>query len=92
MTTPGGMISQLQVLDMVVNSHSKGRLRDLYDEGLSHGNCPVATARNIRPSEALLGHWIKMTRNGTSPESIKRGLKECTVSNNVNVPDDDILS
>jgi hypothetical protein len=63
----------------------------LYDERLSHGNCPVATARNIRPSEALLGHWIKMAWNDTSPESIKRGFKECTVSNNVNGTDDDIL-
>jgi len=74
-TTPGSMTSQLQVLDMVVNNHSKGRLQDLYDEGLSQGNCPVATARNIRPSEALLGHWIKTTWNDTSPESIKMGLK-----------------
>jgi len=60
--TPGVMTSQLQVLDMVVNNHSKGQLHDLYDEGLSYRNCPVTTARNIRLSAALLGHyWIKMT-------------------------------
>jgi hypothetical protein len=86
------MTSQLQVLDMVVNNHSKGQLHNLYDERLSHGNCQAATARNIRPPEALLGHWIKTTWNDTSPESIKRELKECTVSNNVNGPDDDVLS
>lgn len=75
MTTLGGMTSQLQVLDMVVNNHSKGRLHNLYDEGMSHGNCLVPTARNRRPSEALLGHWTKMSWNDTSQESIKRGLK-----------------
>jgi hypothetical protein len=37
---PGGMNSQLQVLDVVVNKPFKDRLRCLYGEWLLSGNCP----------------------------------------------------
>jgi hypothetical protein len=73
---PGGMTSQLQVLDVVVNRPLKDRLRCLYGKWLLSGNCPLTPAGNIRrPSEALLGQWIKTAWDDISPESISRGLK-----------------
>jgi hypothetical protein len=44
----GGMTSQLQVLDVVVNKPFKDRLRRLYGEWLLSGNCPLTPAGNIR--------------------------------------------
>jgi hypothetical protein len=88
---PGGMTSQLQVLDVVVNKSFKDWLRCLYGEWLLSGNCPQTPAENIRPSEALLGQWIKTAWDDISPESIVRGFKKCCVSNDVNGIEDDVL-
>jgi hypothetical protein len=44
---PGGMISQLQVLDEVVNKPFKDKYH-LYGEWLLSGNCPLTPAGNIR--------------------------------------------
>jgi hypothetical protein len=90
---PGGMTSQLQVLDLVANKPFKDRLCCLYGEWLLSGNCPLTPAGNIRrPSEALLGQWIKTAWNDISPESIGKGFKKCCVSNDMNgTEDDDVL-
>jgi hypothetical protein len=73
---PGGMISQLQVLDVVVNKPFKDRLCCLYGEWLLSGNCPLTPAGNMRrPSEALLGQWTETAWDDISPESIVKGLK-----------------
>jgi hypothetical protein len=72
---PGGMTSLLQVLDVVVNKPFKNRLCCLYGEWLISGNCPLTPAGNIRrPSEALLGQWIKTALDDISPESIIKGF------------------
>jgi hypothetical protein len=66
---PGGMTSQLQVLDVIVNKPFKDRLCCLYGEWLLSGNCPLTLAGNIRrPSEAQLG--MAFHQNPSS-----RGLK-----------------
>jgi hypothetical protein len=89
---PGGMTSQLQVLDVVVNKPFKDRLRCLYGEWLLSGNCPLTPAGNIRrPSEAPLGQWIKSAWDDISPESIVKGFKKCCVSNDMNATEDDVL-
>jgi hypothetical protein len=90
--TPGGMTSQLQVLDVVVNKPFEDRLRHLYGEWLLSGNCPLTPAGNIRrSSEALLGQWIKTAWDDISPESIVMGFKKCCVSNDMNGTEDDVL-
>jgi hypothetical protein len=89
---PGGMTSQLQVLDAVVNKPLKDRLRHLYGEWLLSGNCPLTPAGNIRrPSEALFGQWIKTVWDDISPESIIKWFKKCCVSNDMNGTEDDVL-
>jgi hypothetical protein len=89
---PGGITSVLQVLDVVVNKPFKDQLRRLYGEWMLSGNCPLTPAGNIRrPSEALLGQWIKTALDDISPESIVKGFKKCCVSNDVNRTGDDVL-
>jgi hypothetical protein len=85
------MTSQLQVLDVVVNKPFKDRLCCLYEERLLSGNCPLTPAGNIRPSEAVLGQWIKTAWDDISPESIVKGFKKCCVSNDTNGTEDDAL-
>jgi hypothetical protein len=82
---PGGMTSQLQILDVVVNKPFRDRLRCLYGEWLLSGNCPLTPAGNIRrPSEALLEQWMKTAWDVISPESIIKGFKKCCMSNDMN--------
>jgi hypothetical protein len=88
--TAGGMTSQLQVLDVIVNKPFRDRLHCLYGEWLLSGNCPLTPAENIRrPSEALLGQWIKTAWDDISPESIVKWFKKCCVSNDMNGTEDD---
>jgi hypothetical protein len=57
----------------------------MHGEWLLFGNCPLIPAGKIRrPSEALLGQWIKTAWDEISQESIVRGFKKCCVSNNMN--------
>jgi hypothetical protein len=66
------MTSQLQVLDVAVKKPFKDQLCHLYGEWLLSGNCPPTPAGNIRrPSEALLGQWIKTTWDDISPSIVK---------------------
>jgi hypothetical protein len=60
----------------------------LYDEGLSYGNSPLATARNIRLSAALLRHyWIKMTwNNRIHQEGVQRVLFQYVIYHAIFVP------
>jgi hypothetical protein len=44
-----------------------------------------------RPSEALLGQWIKTAWDDISPESIVKGFRRCCVSNDMNGTEDDVL-
>jgi hypothetical protein len=77
---------------VVVNKPFKDQLRHLYGEWLLSGNCPLTSAGNIRrPSEALLGQWIKTAWDDILPESIVKGLKKCCVSNDMNGTEDDVL-
>jgi hypothetical protein len=47
--------------------------------------------KHKKPSEALLGQWIKTVWDDISPESIVMGLKKCCVSNDMNGTEDDVL-
>jgi hypothetical protein len=89
---PGGMTSQLHVLDVVVDKPFKDQQRCLYWGWPLSGNYPLTPAGNIRrPSEALLGQWIKIAWDDISPESIVKWFKKCCVSNNMNGTEDDVL-
>lgn len=91
-TIPGGMTSQLQVLDVCVNKPFKDHLRCLYSEWLISGNCPLTPAGKIKkPSVGQLGQWIKTAWDRISTESIVKGFKKCCVTNSLDGTEDDVL-
>jgi hypothetical protein len=53
---------------------------------------PLLQARNIRPSEALLGQWITTVWNDTSTQPIDKTFKQCCALNDIKWKDyDDVL-
>uniref|UniRef100_A0AAQ5X707 HTH CENPB-type domain-containing protein n=1 Tax=Amphiprion ocellaris TaxID=80972 RepID=A0AAQ5X707_AMPOC len=79
---PGGMTSQLQVLDVVVNKPFKDNLRKKYTEWLLSGDHALTPTGKIqKPSVRLL----------FSPKSIIHGFKKCCISNALDGSEDDVL-
>jgi hypothetical protein len=78
---PGGMTSQLQVLDVVVNKPFKDHLKQLYSEWLLAGDHSLTPAEKIKKtSVALLCQWIKTSWHWICPEVIVKGFKKCCIS------------
>ena len=89
---PGGMSSQLQVLDVVVNKPFKDHLRQLYNDWLLEGYHALTPSGKLKkPSVALLGEWILTAWGRISSDSIVTGFKKCCISNALDGTEDDIL-
>lgn len=89
---PGGMTSQLQVLDVVVNKPFKDKLRGCYTEWLLAGQHALTPTGKIKkPCVSLLCSWIMTAWNSISPESIVKGFKKCCLSNAMDGTEDDAL-
>lgn len=89
---PGGMTSQLQVLDVVVNKPFKDCLRRQYTEWMMSGDKQVTpTGKLKKPSVALLGEWILTAWNNISSDSIVKGFQKCCISNKLDGSQDDIV-
>jgi hypothetical protein len=89
---PGGMTSQLQVLDVVVKKLFKDHLQQLYSEWLFNGDHALTPAGRIKkPSETILCQWILMARQRVSPEVIVKGFKKCCISNAMDGSEADVL-
>jgi hypothetical protein len=72
---PGGMTSQLQVLDVAVNKSFKDPLKQLYSEWLLTGDHILTPTGKIKkPSVALL--CIKTSWQWICPEVIVKGFKK----------------
>uniref|UniRef100_A0A3Q2X9R6 Pogo transposable element derived with KRAB domain n=2 Tax=Hippocampus comes TaxID=109280 RepID=A0A3Q2X9R6_HIPCM len=89
---PGGMTSQLQVLDVVVNKPFKDNLRKKYTEWLLSGDHALTPTGKIqKPSVRLLCEWILHAWDAVSPKSIIHGFKKCCISNALDGSEDDVL-
>ena len=89
---PGGMTSQLQVLDVVVNKPFKDNLRKRYTEWLlSDDHALTPTGKLQKPAVHLLCTWILQAWDAISQESIVHGFKKCCISNALDGSEDDIL-
>ncbi|KAK0141224.1 Pogo transposable element with KRAB domain [Merluccius polli] len=89
---PGGMTSQLQVLDVVVNKPFKDNLQKKYTEWLLSGNHALTLTGKIqKPSIRLLFEWILHAWDAVSTQSIIRGFKKCCISNELDGSEDDAL-
>jgi hypothetical protein len=81
---PGGMICQLQVLDVMATIPFKDHLCHLNWEWLLSGNYPLSTSRDVRQlSTILLGQWIKTAWSDILPESFVKGLKKYCILNSM---------
>jgi hypothetical protein len=88
---PGGMTSQLQVLDVIVNK-PKDHLRQLYNDWLLEGNPSLTPGGKLKkPSVTMLGEWVLTAWGRISSESILAGFKKCCISNALDGAEDDIL-
>lgn len=91
-TIPGGMTSQLQVLDVVVNKPFKDHLKKAYTNWLlSEDHALTPTGKIKKPSVAILCKWIKCAWDEISKESIEYEFMKCCISNNMDGGEDDIL-
>lgn len=89
---PGGMTSQLQVLDVVVNKPFKDNLRKKYTEWLLSGDHALTPTGKIqKPPVRLLCEWILHAWDAVSPKSIIHGFKKCCISNALDGSEDDVL-
>lgn len=89
---PGGMTSQLQVLDVVVNKPFKDNLRKRYTEWLLSGDHSLTpTGKLKKPAVHLLCTWILQAWDAISQEGIIHGFKKCCISNALDGSEDDIL-
>lgn len=89
---PGGMTSQLQVLDVVVNKPFKDSLRRLYNDWLVAGDHALTPSGKIKkPSIAQIGNWIKTAWDNIPADFIIRGFKKCCISNNMDGTEDNVI-
>uniref|UniRef100_A0A3Q3KXW9 HTH CENPB-type domain-containing protein n=1 Tax=Labrus bergylta TaxID=56723 RepID=A0A3Q3KXW9_9LABR len=89
---PGGVTSQLQVLDAVVNKPFKDNLRKRYTEWLLSGNHALTRTWKIQKlSVRLLCEWILQAWDAVSSQSIIHGFKKCCISNALDGSEDDAL-
>lgn len=89
---PGGLTSQLQVLDVVVNKPFKDHLWQQYSEWHVAGDHALTPSGKIKkPSVALLCQWIISAWAMISSESIIKGFKKCCLSNALDGSEDDVL-
>ena len=73
---PGGMTSQLQVLDVVVNKPFKDNLRKQYSAWLLSEDHPLTPTGKIKkPTVFDLCKWILSAWSSISPDSIVKGFK-----------------
>ena len=89
---PGGMTSQLQVLDVVVNKPFKDNLRKQYSAWLLSEDHPLTPTGKIKkPTVFDLCKWILSAWSSISPDSIVKGFKKCSISNALDGSEDDCL-
>ena len=89
---PGGMTSQLQVLDVVVNKPFKTYLKGNYTNWLLANDHELTPTGKIKkPSVALLCEWVIDAWSKIEARFIINGFKKCCVSNAMDGTEDDIL-
>jgi hypothetical protein len=89
---PGGMTSQLQVLDVVVKKLFKDHLKQLYSECLLSADYALTPAARIKkPSVTIFCQWILKAWQHISPEVIVKGVKKCCISIAMDGSEDDVL-
>ncbi|XP_015441642.2 pogo transposable element with KRAB domain [Pteropus alecto] len=86
---PGGLTSQLQVLDVVVYKPLNDSVRAQYSSWLLAGNLALSPTGNAKkPPLGLFLEWVMVAWNSISSDSIVQGFKKCHISSALEDEDD----
>ncbi|KAM7314164.1 hypothetical protein ISCGN_003949 [Ixodes scapularis] len=89
---PGGMTSQLQPLDVMLNKPFKDRVRKLYTEWMGKTDNPLTpTGRVKRASLAEVASWVAAAWYNLPDELVARSFKKCGLSNAMDGTEDDAV-
>lgn len=86
---PGGLTSQLQVLDVVVCKPLNDSVRAQYSNWLLAGNLALSPTGNAKkPPLGLFLEWVMVAWNSISSEAIVQGFRKCHISSKLEEEDD----
>ena len=89
---PGGMTSQLQVLDVCINKVFKEGVQRLWNTWMmSENHSFTADGRIKKPDLLLITQLIKKAWKDIDPAIIAKGFKMCCLTNNMDGTEDDVL-
>lgn len=89
---PGGMTSQLQPLDVMLNKPFKDRVRKLYTEWMGKTDNPLTpTGRVKRASLAEVASWVAAAWYNLPDALVARSFKKCGLSNAMDGTEDDAV-
>ena len=88
----GGVTSVLQPLDVSLNHPFKCRVRDQWTRWMSSGAAELTAAGNFkRPLLSTIATWATTAWESLEDCIIQKSFKKCSISNNLDGTEDDIL-
>lgn len=89
---PGGMTSQLLLLDISINKPCRDRFREHYTNWLTSEEHQLTPNGRIRhASLGQLANWIATAWNKIPDETVITAFKKCCISNTMDGSEDDAL-
>ena len=89
---PGGLTSQLELLDVSVNKPFKGFMHEEWAKWIEAPTYHVTPAGRVkRPSISNVCEWVENSWQRVKSETIVKSLKKCGISNALDRSEDDIL-
>jgi len=89
---PGGMTSQLQPLDVSVNTPFKGLVRAQYEKWIISDNLPLTKSGKIKKAPVSeIAKWVSNAWKEVSLVIVEKSFKKCCVTNAADGSEDDLL-
>ena len=89
---PGGLSSIIQPLDVSVNHPFKCKLCELWSARMLSGSFERTAAGNLKqPLLPVITQWVKTARDSNDPAIITKPFKKCSISNDLDGMEDDVL-
>ena len=89
---PGGMTSQLQVMDVICNKPFKDQMRQRWNAWMASGEHAFTPSGNRKKVDLVtITQWIKESWEAVDPSIIVKGFKKCCLTNAMDGTEDDCL-